>query len=85
MHLGIVRSTFACTNAVSVQSLCEIGSYVSPTILELHNRSYTSKPNSYFTYHQVFNVKKFYFLPTDCFYVLFINLSWNSDYIPVQH
>jgi hypothetical protein len=37
----------------------------------------------YFTYHQVFNIKKFSFLPTVCFHMLFIYLSWNSDYIPV--
>ena len=76
--LGIVRSTLR----VLMLSLYEIGSCVSPTILELHNRSHTSKPNGNFTYHQVFNTKKFCFFTTECLHVLCINpLKPNDPYM----
>jgi hypothetical protein len=32
-----------------------------------------------------FKAQKFYFLPTDCVYVLCVDLKPDSDCVPVQH
>jgi len=33
----------------------------------------------------LFDIQKFYVLPTQCIYVLCVDLRTNSDYFPVQH
>ena len=35
-------------------------------------------------YHQ-FNIQQFYVPPTQCIYVFCVDLSTNSDYVPIQH
>ena len=42
------------------------------------------KPTGYYMYRQ-FNVQQFYVLPTQCIYVLYVDLRTNSDYFPIQH
>jgi len=32
-----------------------------------------------------FNIQQFYVLPTQCIYVLSVDLRTNSDYFPTQH
>jgi len=33
----------------------------------------------------LFDIQKFYVLPTQCIYVLYVDLRTNSDYFPIQH
>ena len=42
------------------------------------------KPTGHYMYHQ-FNIHNFYVLPTQCTYVLCVDLRTNSDYFPIQH
>ena len=32
-----------------------------------------------------FSIQKFYVLPTQCIYVICVDLRTNSDYSPIQH
>jgi len=32
-----------------------------------------------------FNIQKFYVMPTQCIYVICMDLRTNSDYFPIQH
>jgi len=41
------------------------------------------KHSGYYMYHQ-FNIQQFYVLPTQCIYVLCVDLRTNSDYVPIQ-
>ena len=43
-----------------------------------------SKSSGHYIYHP-FNIQQFYFLPTQCIYVLCVDLGTNSDYFPIQH
>jgi hypothetical protein len=43
-----------------------------------------SKPSGQYMYHQ-FNIQQFYVLPTQCIYVLCVDLRTSSDYFPIQH
>ena len=40
-------------------------------------------PSGYYMYHQ-FNIHQFYVLPTQCTYVLCVDLRTSSDYFPIQ-
>ena len=42
------------------------------------------QPSGHYMYRQ-FNTLKFHVLPTQCIYVLCVDLRTNSDYFPVQH
>jgi hypothetical protein len=42
------------------------------------------KAGGQYTYYQ-FNMNQFYVLPTQCIYVLCVDLRTNSDYFTVQH
>jgi hypothetical protein len=42
------------------------------------------KPRGHYMYHQ-FNIQQFYFLPTQCIYVFYVDLRTNNDYFPIQH
>jgi hypothetical protein len=35
--------------------------------------------------YRQFNSQQFYVLPTQCIYVLCVDLRTNSDYFPIQH
>jgi len=60
--------------------------------LMAHVRSYTSVLQNflmmwcllYVQYHH-FNTQQSYVLPTQCIYVLYVDLRTNSDYFPMQH
>jgi hypothetical protein len=41
-------------------------------------------PSGHYMYHQ-FNIQQLYVLPTQCIYVLCVDLRTNSDYFPIQH
>jgi hypothetical protein len=43
-----------------------------------------SQPNGHYMYRQ-FNIQQFYVLPTQCIYVLCVDLRTNSDYFSIQH
>ena len=40
--------------------------------------------SGHYTYRQ-FNIKQFYIQPTQCIYVLCVDLRTNSDYYPIQY
>ena len=35
--------------------------------------------------YRQFNIQQFYVLPTQCIFVICVDLRTNSDYFPVQH
>ena len=43
-----------------------------------------AKNAAYFMYRE-YNIQQFYVLPTQCIYVLCVDLRTNSDYFPIQH
>ena len=42
------------------------------------------KTSGHYMYNQ-FNIQQFYVLPTECIYMLYMDLRTNSDYFPIQH
>jgi hypothetical protein len=42
------------------------------------------KPSGHYMYRQ-FNIQHFYFLTTQCIYVLCVDLRKNNSYFPIQH
>jgi len=49
-----------------------------------HGEFANYEPSGCYTYHQ-FNIQQFYVLPTQCIYVLCVDLRTNSDYSPIQN
>jgi len=35
--------------------------------------------------YRQFNIQQFYVMPTHCIYMLYMDLTTNSDYFPIQH
>jgi len=50
-----------------------------------YNRDLTLCSPAVTTCTSRFNIQQFYFLPTQCIYVLRVDLRTNSDYFSIQH
>ena len=68
-----------------IQLVCGQNTTREFTVLPSYAQWSLYVPHSGHYIYRQFNIQQFYILPTQCVYVLCVDLRKNSDYFPIQH